>query len=127
MMGFKSKQENTGPWDGRFSDGLKPHSVVWHVLDEENRLVPVSGLKEWAEKITEEKRHVRKTFIGEVEVSTVFLGFDHSWGFGKPEFFETLISAGNHSGWKQRYSSYDQALAGHKKWVEKTKKADPGR
>src|SRR5258706_13563526 len=39
-------------------------------------------------------RHVAKTDFGDVRVSTVFLGFDRSFGQGPPLLFETMIFGG---------------------------------
>jgi len=59
-------------------------------------------------------RKVQKTAFGEVGVSTVFLGLDHSFGGGRPMLFETMIFGGEHDGYQERYSTWDQAVAGHK-------------
>jgi len=64
-------------------------------------------------------RVVAKTQIGEVGISTVFLGIDHRYdGGGPPLLFETMIFGGEHDKYQERYSSWDEAEAGHKKVVE---------
>jgi hypothetical protein len=50
-----------------------------------------------------------------VYVSTVFLGLDHSFGEGPPQLFETMIFGGEHDEYQERYSTWDEAEAGHKK------------
>ena len=55
--------------------------------------------------------------VGNKFVSTVFLGLDHSFGFGgPPPLFETAIfdrdDRANIDMW--RYSTWDEAMAGHK-------------
>lgn len=64
---------------------------------------------------------VAKTSLGEVEVSTVFLGIDHGFlGHGKL-FFETMVFGGPEDGEMERYTTYEQAELGHKRMVEKIK------
>lgn len=58
--------------------------------------------------------------VGEVHVSTVFLRLNHGWG-GVPQWFETMIFGGEHDGWCERYETYDQAEAGHKRTVDALK------
>lgn len=58
-------------------------------------------------------RHVGNDLIGDVRVSTVFLGLDHSFGEGPPLLFETMVFGGEHDGWQDRYTTWEQALAGH--------------
>jgi hypothetical protein len=53
-----------------------------------------------------------------LRVSTVFLGLDHSFGDGKPLIFETMIFGGPHDQYQERYSTWDEAEAGHKKALE---------
>lgn len=64
------------------------------------------------------KRVGRRTKIGEAEVSTVFLSVDHNWGGGPPILFETMIF-GNAAfdGFQDRYHTWDEAAAGHKRVV----------
>jgi hypothetical protein len=55
----------------------------------------------------------------EVHVSTVWLGLDHSWGYGPPLFFETMIFGlkGELADYQERYSSEDAARKGHERAV----------
>ena len=46
-------------------------------------------------------------------VSTVFLGLDHSWSGGKPVLWETMIFGGEHDEYQARYTTYEDALEGH--------------
>ena len=58
-------------------------------------------------------------------VSTVFLGFDH--GFlddnGPPILFETMIFGGKHDQYQERYTTWDDAVAGHERAVRRVKSA----
>src|SRR5262245_61047886 len=46
-------------------------------------------------------------------VSTVWLGLDHGWGRGAPIIFESLVCGGLFDGTMRRYSTLEQARAGH--------------
>ena len=67
----------------------------------------------WFERGTAAQRRVAFDKIGDVEVSTVFLGLDHSFGGGPPMIFETLIFGGERDGEMWRYSTMKQAKEGH--------------
>lgn len=55
---------------------------------------------------------------GDVRISTVFLGLDHSFGMGDtPILFETMIF-GLKDEYCERYSTWDEAEAGHRVAVE---------
>ena len=49
-----------------------------------------------------------------VEVSTVWLGLDHSFNSRLPIIFESMIFGGEHDGDINRYSSEGAALIGHR-------------
>lgn len=59
--------------------------------------------------------------IGDVHVSTVWLGMNHQWGDGPPLIFESMIFEGDHDGWQDRYSTKEQAAEGHRRIVEAIK------
>jgi hypothetical protein len=48
----------------------------------------------WATWFEAADRHVRDSFQGDVRVSTVFLGLDHSV-YGPPQLFETMVFVGH--------------------------------
>ncbi len=79
------------------------------------------GLMEWAKWYETADRHVDKTKIGDVEVSTVFLGLNHNYGDGAPLLFETMIFGGMHDREMKRYATWEEAEAGHKEMVAKAK------
>jgi len=68
-------------------------------------------------------RRVDETFVGEYRVSTVFLGFDHSYGeLGPPILFETMVFNKNKDDLEcERYCTYTEAEHGHEVMVEKVK------
>ncbi len=58
--------------------------------------------------------HLAETFVGEVRVSTVFLGVDPiTRPDGRPLLWETLIEGGESDGWKDQYASAAEARRGH--------------
>jgi hypothetical protein len=66
-----------------------------------------------------DNRRVAWTRVGRAYVSTVFLGFDHSFfGRGLPILFETMVHWPG-AGWdeQQHYATLDQAVAGHEQMV----------
>lgn len=71
----------------------------------------------WAKFFEINKRRVALTNGFKVRVSTVFLGIDHSFGFGPPLLFETMVFG--KGGWIERdcgrYSTWLEAEVGHKK------------
>ncbi len=56
--------------------------------------------------------------FGEVHVSTVFLGWDHSFGDATPVLFETMVFGGIYSDYQRRYTTYEDAKIGHEETIE---------
>ena len=83
----------------------------------------------WA-KAFEKDNAVAKTKVGEVSISTVWLGLDHgSWDDGPPLIFETMIFGDEYyRDYQERYSTEEEALAGHEKAVAlvRGESNDPG-
>ncbi len=62
---------------------------------------------------------IEKTQIDNIFISSVFLGFDHSFCEGEPPIlFETMIFGGEFDGYQTRYTSYDDCVKGHQKAIE---------
>jgi len=83
----------------------------------------LSENQEEFDKFFNSDRRIALDFFGDVEVSTIFLCFDHSLGglIGedrKPILFETMIFGGEHDDWCERYHTYDEAMEGHKRLCE---------
>lgn len=76
---------------------------------------------QWAELIERNPdgyKFVGQDQIGPYRVSTIWLGLDHSFGGGPPMIFETMIFTGKYSDggyiqYQERYSTEEQAIAGH--------------
>jgi hypothetical protein len=97
-----------------------------HYILEGREIVPVEFL-EWAEwfETNREARQLARDAREGVEVSTVFLGLDHSFSQeGPPIVFESMIFGGELDGEMQRYATYDEALAGHRELCARVDIAD---
>ena len=59
-------------------------------------------------------RIVAQEWVENVKISTVFLGLDHNWWPDRPmKIFETMIFGGDLHLEQWRYSTEEEALAGH--------------
>jgi hypothetical protein len=95
----------------------------YYILDG-HAVVPASleAFGRWFERANRVVDYTEVT--SQVRVSTVFLGIDHRWlGKGPPIVFETMIFGGPLDGDQWRYSSWDDAEAGHKAAVRKARAA----
>jgi hypothetical protein len=81
----------------------------------------VTDILVWSRWFENADRRVAKTTVGEVEVSTVFLGLDHSFGGDLPILFETMIFGGEHNDYQERYATWEKAEIGHLKAVKLVK------
>jgi len=89
----------------------------WYILNNNNKPIPASITEagDWLEEGSD-RRTVKRDEVGDILVSTVFLGLDHSWTpGGKPVLWETMIFGGEHDQYQERYTSHKDALEGHKK------------
>lgn len=102
-----------------------------HYILEGHKPVPCD-LMTWARWLETNRanKHVADDYIenppgvtGAVRVSTVFLGLDHGYGGGPPILFETMIFGGPHNEEMWRYSTWEEAEAGHARAVEIAKGA----
>jgi hypothetical protein len=57
---------------------------------------------------------VKQEHIDNIFISTVFLGLDHAQNSNVPVLWETMIFGGEHDQYQERYTSYKDALEGHK-------------
>ena len=97
-------------------DRLNHYRIEGHDVVEERDLLTWAR---WFEQSMRE-RIVGRTQAGTFAISTVFLGIDHNWFGGKPVLFETMVygSDGEDKDIVERYHTYSEASAGHRKWVE---------
>ena len=76
---------------------------------------------EWAQWFEEADRRVADEMVGDVRISTVFLGLNHQWGDGPPLLFETMVFGGKFDEDQWRYSTWEEAEKGHTETVEKVR------
>lgn len=77
-------------------------------------LVIPESLEQWAKWFGDsEGRRIGLTHIGDITVSTVCLGLDHSFGHGRPLWYETMIFGGDHDEFQERYETLEEAKVGH--------------
>lgn len=97
-----------------------------YILESDGSVRPEADPLKWAKWLEEADRHVAQDDWGDLRVSTVFLGFDHNFGLGGPPLlFETMIFGGEHDGYQDRYSTREEAVAGHAKALALAK-GEPG-
>lgn len=99
---------------------ILPFSAGYYTLD--GREPKRVSMREWAPWFEAANRRVARTNITpKISVSTIFLGLDHSFGAGPPILFETMVFGGALDRETARYSTYDEAEAGHAAMVERVK------
>jgi hypothetical protein len=94
-----------------------------YILTDDRRAVPIDDLIAWAQWFEVANRQVAVDRIGDTTVSTVFLALDHRFGEGPPLIFETMIFNGPLDGEQGRYSTWDEAIAGHAAAAGKVREA----
>ena len=90
-----------------------------YILDGRNP-IPCADFMMRARWFETSDRLVAKTDFGDVQVSTVFVGLDRSFGDGPPLLFETMIFGGpfDRDKYQERCSTWEEAEAQHAKAVE---------
>jgi hypothetical protein len=104
----------------------------FHYILLPNHQIAEADLMTWAEWFETADRHVSETFTQLYWISTVFLGINHRFGSGPPVLFETMVF--EREGYESsliksfivhedlechRYSSWDDAEAGHEATVRR--------
>jgi hypothetical protein len=96
-----------------------------YVLNDAGEAVSEPDLMKWGAWMGKAERHVAYNATpGGARVSTVFLGLDHSWDAGPPILWETMIFGGKEDGYQERFSSREDAVAGHAKALQLALKAE---
>jgi hypothetical protein len=93
-----------------------------YVINSDRTVHLMEDLTEWARRQDHDNRIVTQEKVGDIMVSTVFLGIDHNHsGRGAPILFETMVFGGplDERGW--RCSTYAQAQEQHGAVVAKVK------
>jgi hypothetical protein len=85
--------------------------------------VPCPDVLVWAQWFEVADRHLCDTKIGDVRISTVFLGLDHNFGlYGQPILWETLVFGGRFDGEMYRYHTRLEATRGHEEMCDRVRK-----
>jgi hypothetical protein len=96
-----------------------------YILDENNNVIE-ADLTTWAQFIGDERERsiVKQEYIGDLQVSTIFIGLDHNLaglitkGEHRPHIFETMIFKDNKDIYCDRYSTWEEAKEGHQKAID---------
>ena len=85
-----------------------------YILDENGNPVLETDILKWGKWMQKADRHIAfdRLPMG-VQVSTVFLGLDHSFSDGDPVLWETMIFGGPHDQYQERYATLEAAKHGH--------------
>ena len=84
-----------------------------------------ADLMEWAHWFENADRQIDHTTVGDVRVSTVFLGLDHRFGAsGPPILFETMVFGGALDQDEKRYCTWDEAALGHLAMVARVRASE---
>jgi len=97
-----------------------------HYILKGKQVVEAGDAGEWCNFMTHHDRMVTKTEVGEVLISTVFLGYDHSSSDRCPILFESRVFNGTLNGTKRLYSTWHEAVLGHGEIVLLVKKVEAG-
>jgi hypothetical protein len=102
-----------------------------YTLNEMGEPVAEPDLLTWARwfEASGDRRIVRQEMVGDSRVSTVFLGLDHSFGYGAgslPVLWETMVFGGALDREGERCAgNREQAEAMHERMVEIVKRSTP--
>lgn len=95
---------------------------MYYLLNEDHSVTKIDDVLEWGKTFSKNRRVAKDEFNGHM-VSTVFLGLDHSFGYGQPLLFESMVF--KDGSWNdldsRRYATWDEAIAGHGELVEQWK------
>lgn len=89
---------------------------MYWILDDGGEPVSVGDdVRAWSNWFSSgDKRQVGEDTVGDIRVSTVFLGLDHNFsGSGRPVLWETMVFGGELDGEQWRYDSLQAAMQGH--------------
>jgi len=81
----------------------------------DKKAVVCEDINEWGKFMENLDRIVKQEEIGDVRISTVFLGLDHQFGEGEPLVFETMIFGGKEDQYQDRCSTWEEAEKMHLK------------
>ena len=115
-----------------------PENVLGYYTMRYRKPVPCRNLFKWAKAFEKSNRRVRKTYINDYYISTVFLGLEHNFSGDEPLLFETMIFStadkilalgrdfDADTGYQSRCSTWRQALKMHWAAVDYIKRVPRG-
>jgi hypothetical protein len=93
--------------------------AFFYLLDENKKPYQVSLEQSLTVYDNLDMKVTKQDIVGHIKVSTVFLGMDHRMiGESLPVLWETMIFGGEHDQYQERYTSHEDALAGHQKALD---------
>ena len=89
----------------------------------ENMKIKPVGVLDWAKWYEKNKQTIETTTIGDIQITTEFVGIDDSvFEIDSPLLFETVILGGDMNGWVCQYSTLAEAKSGHFDAVDDVKR-----
>lgn len=88
-----------------------------YILDENRTPIEEPDIIKWGAWMKTSDRTIRKTHVGKVWVSTVFLGLDHNFCGGPPLLYETMIFEMGDE-YQERYATEQEAIEGHERALQ---------
>jgi hypothetical protein len=95
---------------------VRTEPQMFYRLDENREPVAVENFETFAMWFAQTDRTVALTEVGDVEVSTVFIGIDMNGD--RSRLFETAITGGRLDGARRSYPTWADAEAGHAEIVD---------
>lgn len=94
---------------------------LFYILSEDGQQpVACNDIMRWGEWYARANRIVKQETVGDMWISTVFLGLDHGWFGGAPIVWETMVFKDREDVEMDRCAgNRDQALAMHQAMVER--------
>lgn len=95
---------------------------MYWILDDDGTPREVD-LRTWGRWMETSARQIADDTVGDVRISTVFLGIDHAHGGGPPVLWETKVFGGALDQEQERYTSREAALRGHAAMVARVRES----
>ena len=89
--------------------------------DDGQQVIACSDIRKWGKWYEYANRVVKQEEVGNMWISTIFLGIDYGWGNGAPIVWETMVFKNNLKGEEMDRcaGNREQALAMHQNMVER--------
>jgi hypothetical protein len=91
------------------------------LLNPDGTITICNNIVEWAKSFESMNRAIKQDSVGDVKISTVFLGINMGWVQYDPKWFETMIFGGKHNLWQARHPTIQAAIASHERILENIK------